>query len=304
MTKKFAEFTATVAGAALLSFLLITAMPAFAQSVPAGSRIPKGYEPQPIKLGAFLWEPALSLTTSYDDNFFAKSSHEIGAMNYSMSSALSVNSIWARNALSANVHYEYNNYSGHVSEDDVTGGADAQLVLNLGRDFTVTSAASSGVFSLQRSAINSAQSLKSQQLYQKTSFTNSIDKKFDRISVTATANFEDTENKNNSDTSGHLIYLKDQDHSNTTGSIRIGYDYSPLTRFFIDANRNARSYRNALPVRCREILMAMMSRSGRSLNSPISLMGRCRSVIWSSNTRQSFSSEARGRQSRRMSITI
>ena len=87
------------------------------RNVSVTERIPTGYEPLGLHVGAFTVSPTLGVGAEANDNIFYTSQGKTHDMIYSVAPAVSVASDWGRHALTAKINTQYNAFAKHSDEN-------------------------------------------------------------------------------------------------------------------------------------------------------------------------------------------
>ena len=107
----------------MLALLALGGAAAAQERLPRGSelsvveRVEAGNAPEPIRAGAMVLQPALSLEGSYDSNILAASNNAKGDFFVAARPSLTVQSEWPRNALVAKAEGEFREYASNSSEN-------------------------------------------------------------------------------------------------------------------------------------------------------------------------------------------
>jgi len=87
------------------------------RNVAVTERIPAGYEPLGLRVGAFTVSPTLGVGAEANDNIYYTTQGKTHDMIYSVAPAISVASDWGRHAITAKFSSQYNAFAKHSKEN-------------------------------------------------------------------------------------------------------------------------------------------------------------------------------------------
>ncbi len=87
------------------------------RNVSVTERIPAGYEPLGLRVGAFTVSPTLGVGAETNDNIYYVDQGKTHDIVYSIAPALSVVSNWGRHAITAKINTQYNAFAKHTDEN-------------------------------------------------------------------------------------------------------------------------------------------------------------------------------------------
>ncbi len=216
-------------------------------NIAVADRVPPGYEPNTIHLGAFLIDPSVTVQPAYDDNYLALPSNPKGVSFVTLASDMTVRTSWARNALNLHAGVTQTLYSGNSTEGSTAGHLNADFRLDIDHTASVDVGVNAAHVVLPRTAVNSAFGLKNPEQYSSYGANISSQKTIDRVGLYVGFSVDDYYYLNDTLNNGLPIYLKDQDRVASSITARASYDYSLETNLFVQLVTNDRSYRNRLP---------------------------------------------------------
>ncbi len=205
------------------------------------------YAPAPVRVGAFLFAPAIGASVEANDNIFATNTNKTSDTIIHVVPSLSGQSDWNRNQVSAYARAVGSYYTGHSSENttDFDVGAAGRLDADRHLGFAAG-------FDYQRDTeprTSSSSPVLAAHPVRYSSVSGFVEgtKEFNRLRLTGKGSIEDFTYDNTSTSTGVTVFERDRDHTVTTGGLKAEYAYLPDTGLLASLVVNNRDYRNALP---------------------------------------------------------
>ncbi len=240
-----------VGGAALL-----VAAPAFAQeqvapnqgmfardrNVSVTQRPQPGYEPVPVRLGAFTALPKLDAGVEYNDNIYAVNSGQKSDTIFTLNPELDVQSNWARNALQAYIRSATRGYAKYSSETttDYQLGGSGRLDAGNGQ---FSGGGDTGLLTEPRTSPSTTSGTTHPVRYQQSDGFFSGVEELNRIRLTGRFDLVNLDYHNGVDPLQRTVIEDDRDHTNYTYSGKVEYAVSPDTSVYVVGSYNDHQYR-------------------------------------------------------------
>lgn len=205
------------------------------------------YQPVPVRLGAFIFDPTIAAGLEYNDNIYAANTDTTSDGIVHVQPSLSVVSDWSRNQVSAFARVGGNYYFDHSSEDTTDYAIGAAGRLDVQHDLGFAGGASYEEDTEPRGSEATVIEAKHPIRYDVADAFIEGTKEFDRLRLTAKGTVDDFNYDNGETSGGLLVYEQDRNHTTYTGAFKAEYAYLPDTSFFVSVVGNSRSYRNELP---------------------------------------------------------
>jgi hypothetical protein len=211
------------------------------QNVSVRQRPRPDYQAEGVQVGAFMIYPKVSLDVAYDDNIYALQTGPVGDVIFSEVPEIDIQSTWSRNALSAYVKGqadEYVNYSGEdgtqygagvagkyqFGESELTGGVD------YAHDLLPRSASNNFGFSVHRIP------------YDLTELNAQLATTFTRVRFSVRVDDQIYAYQNGQTATGAVVFEQNQNRSDLTVTGKAEFAVSPDTALYLTAAGNDRTY--------------------------------------------------------------
>ncbi len=205
------------------------------------------YDPLPIRVGAFIFNPTIAAGLEYNDNIYATNIDKVSDGIVHVQPSVAVVSDWGRNQVSAFAKINGSYYFDHTSENTTDFALGSAGRLDVQRGLGFAGGASYEMDTQPRTSEASPQSSAHPVQYYVADAWLEGTKEFNRLRLTARGSLDDYTYDNAATTSGIQIYEKDQDHTAAVGALQAEYAYLPDMSFLASLVGNHREYRNELP---------------------------------------------------------
>lgn len=201
------------------------------------------YAPLGLRTGSFLLYPSVELSAGYDSD----PEHVPGGPSSSLfvvAPELQVQSDWSRHSLTADIKGTYDEYGADLSPSlnrpYLSSTIDGRIDVLRNTQILVENRF---LLSTENPASpNLPAGLASLPIYTDIGGTLGLEQTFNRLQVTAKANFDRQSYNNSVLTDGEVINNADLDYNQYGGTLRVGYELDPGLRPFLEGGGDARVY--------------------------------------------------------------
>jgi len=215
------------------------------RNIAVTQRIPSGYEPLGLKVGAFNVAPLLTIGLQKNDNIYYQHIDKTGDLITQLAPSVAIASDWGRHSISASLAADYESYEKHTAQNTFSWDAGVAGRLDIhGANYAFAGADFSQnyepTFAPAILAIGTAvRPVK----YNVTQANLGFVAQGNRLKFTGTGAYAKYDFFNTRTLSGAPIDMQGRDYSTWTWSGRLDYAVSPDTSIYGNVEGNTRNYR-------------------------------------------------------------
>jgi hypothetical protein len=217
------------------------------QNISVRQRPRPDYQAEGILVGGFMIYPKISTAVAYDDNIFAVQNGAVGDTIFTEAPEVDIQSTWARNALSAYVKAQQDEYVSFASEDATQYGAGVAGKYQFG-DSMLTAGVDYAHDVLPRSASNNVGPSVHPIPYDFTALNAQFVSTFTRIRLSVRLDDQIYEYQNGLTASGSVVDESQYNHSAYTITGKAELAVSPDAAVYLTASGNSRNYEFGPPI--------------------------------------------------------
>ncbi|PKQ07063.1 MAG: hypothetical protein CVT73_09175 [Alphaproteobacteria bacterium HGW-Alphaproteobacteria-12] len=207
-----------------------------------------GYDAAGIRAGGFMVYPTASVTEAYNDNIFATSNNETDDFITTLRAGVAVNSTWSRHALNLNAALLQDFYADSSAEDRFDWNIGAGGTLNVTSATALTGALAYAQRHEDRGDPSSPAAADEPIEYNLFTGNAALAQNFARMTVTVGGEYLDYDYDDSSTAGGVPIDQDFRDREEYYERVRLAYNVSPDTNFFIEGQLDQREYDLQPPV--------------------------------------------------------
>ncbi|MDZ4379871.1 MAG: outer membrane beta-barrel protein [Parvibaculum sp.] len=207
-----------------------------------------GYDAAGIRAGGFMIYPSASVTEAYNDNIFATSNNETDDFITTLAARVAVNSTWSRHELNLNAGLSQDFYADNNDEDRFDWNIGAGGTLDISSATALSGALSYAQRHEDRGDPSSPAAADEPIEYNLFTGNAALAQNFARLTATVGGEYRDYNYDDSTSVGGVPIDQDFRDREEFYERVRLAYNVSPDTNFFVEGQLDQREYDLQPPV--------------------------------------------------------